>query len=88
MVQRKIFPASGGYSIAVASEEMAGGKWSAVATAIHSTETAQRTIDLPGVPGVLLHRVGTAAPPASDGPAVAVDQARRRIRRAGRSAAR
>jgi hypothetical protein len=68
MVQRKIFPASGGYSIAVASEQMAGGKWAAVATVTHSTETAQRTIDLP----VSQERFPTEA----DAERWAVDQAR------------
>ena len=47
MVHRKTFPAAGGYSIAVASEQMRDGKWSAVATVTRSTETSQRAVDLP-----------------------------------------
>jgi hypothetical protein len=47
MVQRKIFPAYGGYNVAVASEQMKDGKWAAVATITHSTGTGQRIIDLP-----------------------------------------
>jgi len=47
MVQRKIFPAHGGYNIAVASEQMHDGKWASVATITHSTGTGQRIIDLP-----------------------------------------
>ena len=47
MVERKTFPAYGGYSIAVASEQMRDGKWAAVATVTQSTGTAQRAIDLP-----------------------------------------
>jgi len=47
MVQRKIFPASAGYNVAVASERMQDGRWSAVATVTHSTGTGQRVIDLP-----------------------------------------
>jgi len=47
MVQRKIFPAYGGYNVAVASEQMKDGKWAAVATVTHSTGTGQRIIDLP-----------------------------------------
>jgi hypothetical protein len=47
MVERKIFPAYGGYSVAVASEQMKDGKWAAVATITHSTGTGQRVIDLP-----------------------------------------
>ena len=47
MVQRKRFPAPAGYSIAVATERMKDGKWSAVATIQHSTPTGERNIDLP-----------------------------------------
>ena len=47
MVERKTFPAGGGYSIAVAAERMKDGKWSAVATVQQSTPTGQRNIDLP-----------------------------------------
>lgn len=47
MVHRKTFPAVGGYDIAVASEQMRDGKWSAVATITHTTETSQRSVDLP-----------------------------------------
>src|SRR5262245_27228564 len=47
MVQRKIFPAHAGYSVAVASERMRDGSWSAVATIMHSTGTGERVIDLP-----------------------------------------
>ena len=47
MVERKTFPAGGGYSIAVAAERMKDGKWSAVATVQQSTATGQRNIDLP-----------------------------------------
>jgi len=47
MVHRKIVPAYGGYDIAVASEQMSDGKWSAVVTITHSTRTGQRVIDLP-----------------------------------------
>ena len=47
MVHRKVFPAHGGYDIAVASEQMRDGKWSAVASVTHSTNTARRAIDLP-----------------------------------------
>jgi hypothetical protein len=46
-MQRKIFPAYGGYNVAVASEQMKDGKWAAVATITHSTGTGQRIIDLP-----------------------------------------
>ena len=47
MVHRKMFPADGGYSISVANEQMRDGKWLAVATITHSTETSQRSVDLP-----------------------------------------
>jgi methionyl-tRNA formyltransferase len=47
MVQRKIIPAYGGYNIAVATEQMDDGIWTAVATVTQSTDTAQRNIDLP-----------------------------------------
>jgi len=47
MVERKTFPAGGGYSIAVAAERMKDGKWSAVAIVQQSTATGQRNIDLP-----------------------------------------
>jgi hypothetical protein len=47
MVERKTFPAGGGYSIAVAAERMKDGKWSAVVTIQQSTPTSQRNIDLP-----------------------------------------
>jgi len=47
MVHRKMFPADGGYNISVASEQMRDGKWLAVATITHSTETSQRSVDLP-----------------------------------------
>jgi hypothetical protein len=47
MIQRKTIPAQGDYSIAVASEKMRDGKWSAVATLQQSTSTGQRNIDLP-----------------------------------------
>ena len=47
MVQRKRFPAPAGYSIAVATERMKDGKWSAVATIQQATETGERHIDLP-----------------------------------------
>src|SRR5512132_2377794 len=47
MVERKIFPAYAGDSVAVASEQMKDGKWAAVATITHSTGTGQRIIDLP-----------------------------------------
>jgi len=47
MVHRKTFPAVGGYDIAVASEQMRDGKWSAVATVTHSSGTSQRAMDLP-----------------------------------------
>ena len=47
MVERKTFPAGGGYSIAVAAERMKDGKWAAVATVQQSTATGQRNIDLP-----------------------------------------
>ena len=47
MVHRKTFPAVGGYNIAVASEQMRDGKWSAVATVTHATGSSQRAVDLP-----------------------------------------
>jgi len=47
MIQRKTIPAQGDYRIAVASEKMRDGKWSAVATLQQSTSTGQRNIDLP-----------------------------------------
>lgn len=47
MVQRKRFEAPGDYSIAVASERMKDGKWSAVTTIQQSTQTGERNIDLP-----------------------------------------
>ena len=47
MVQRKMIPGSGGYDIAVATEQMPDGNWAAVATVTQSTGTAQRDIDLP-----------------------------------------
>lgn len=47
MIQRKTIPAQGDYSIAVASEKMRDGRWSAVATLQQSTPTGQRNIDLP-----------------------------------------
>ena len=47
MVERKTFPAGGGYSIAVAAERMKDGKWSAVVTIQQSTPTSLRNIDLP-----------------------------------------
>src|SRR5215469_3168811 len=47
MVNRKIFPAYGGYDIAVASEQMRDGKWLAVASVTHSTNSSRRAIDLP-----------------------------------------
>jgi hypothetical protein len=47
MIQRKTIPAQGDYSIAVASEKMRDGKWSAVATLQQSTAGGQRNIDLP-----------------------------------------
>jgi hypothetical protein len=42
-----MFPADGGYRISVANEQMRDGKWLAVATITHSTETSQRSVDLP-----------------------------------------
>lgn len=47
MVQRKRFEAPGDYSIAVASERMKDGRWSAVTTIQQSTQTGERNIDLP-----------------------------------------
>ena len=47
MVQRKTIPASEGYDIAIATEQMRDGNWAAVATLTQSTDTAERTIDLP-----------------------------------------
>ena len=47
MIQRKTIPAQGDYSIAVASEKMRDGRWSAVATLQQSTATGMRNIDLP-----------------------------------------
>jgi hypothetical protein len=47
MVERKTFPARGGYRIALAAERMKDGKWSAVTTIQQSTPTGQRNIDLP-----------------------------------------
>jgi len=47
MVHRKTFPAVGGYEIAVASEQMRDGKWSAVATVTHTSGNSQRAADLP-----------------------------------------
>ena len=47
MIHKKTVPADGGYSIAVASEQMRDGKWLSVATITHSTETSQRSVDLP-----------------------------------------
>jgi hypothetical protein len=47
MIQRKTIPAQGDYRIAVASEKMRDGRWSAVATLQQSTSTGQRNIDLP-----------------------------------------
>ncbi len=47
MVERKSFPASGGYRIAVAAERMKDGKWSAVTTIQQATPTGERNIDLP-----------------------------------------
>ncbi len=47
MVERKTFPAGGGYSIAVAAERMKDGRWSAVTSIQQSTPTGQRNIDLP-----------------------------------------
>lgn len=47
MVQRKRFPASRDYSIAVAAERMKDGKWSAVSTIQQTTPTGERHIDLP-----------------------------------------
>ena len=47
MIQRKTIPAQGDYSIAVASEQMRDGRWSAVATLQQSTPTGLRNIDLP-----------------------------------------
>jgi hypothetical protein len=47
MVQRKRFEAPGDYSIAVAAERMKDGKWLAVTTIQHATETGERNIDLP-----------------------------------------
>ena len=47
MVQRKRFEAPGDYSIAVASERMKDGQWSAVTTIQQSTQTGERNIDLP-----------------------------------------
>ena len=47
MVQRKTIPVSEGYDIAVVTEQMRDGNWAAVATISQSTDTAQRTIELP-----------------------------------------
>ena len=47
MVQRRTFPAPGDYRIAVATERMKDGKWSAVATIQQSTGSSERNIDLP-----------------------------------------
>jgi hypothetical protein len=47
MVQRKTFPAYKGFDIAIATEQMADGKWAFVATVRQSTDTAQRDTDLP-----------------------------------------
>ena len=47
MIQRKTIPAKGDYHIAVASEKMRDGKWSAVATLQQPTAGGQRNIDLP-----------------------------------------
>jgi hypothetical protein len=47
MVQRKRFEAPGDYSIAIASERMKDGKWSAVTTIQQATPTGERNIDLP-----------------------------------------
>jgi hypothetical protein len=47
MVQRKRFPAPGDYRIAVATERMKDGKWSAVVTVQQSTATGERNVDLP-----------------------------------------
>ena len=47
MIQRKTIPAQGDYSIAVASEQMRDGRWSAVATLQQPTPTGLRNIDLP-----------------------------------------
>lgn len=47
MVQRRRFAAPGDYSIAVATERMKDGKWSAVATIQQTTPTGERNVDLP-----------------------------------------
>ena len=47
MVQRKRFPAPGDYSIAVATERMKDGQWSAVASVQQSTASGERNIGLP-----------------------------------------
>jgi hypothetical protein len=47
MVHRKTVPAYGNCDIALATEQMRDGKWAVVATITQSTDTAQRTTDLP-----------------------------------------
>jgi hypothetical protein len=47
MVQRKTFPAYGNCDIALATEQMRDGKWAVVVTITHTTDSAQRTTDLP-----------------------------------------
>ena len=47
MAQRRRFPAPGDYRIAVTTERMKDGKWSAVATIQQSTITGERNVDLP-----------------------------------------
>jgi hypothetical protein len=47
MVHRKTVPAYGNCDIALATEQMRDGKWAVVATITQSTDTAERTTDLP-----------------------------------------
>jgi hypothetical protein len=47
MVHRKTIPAYGNCDIALATEQMRDGKWAVVATITHSTDSVQRTTDLP-----------------------------------------
>ncbi|HET8575499.1 MAG TPA: hypothetical protein VFO18_00260 [Methylomirabilota bacterium] len=47
MIQRKTYPAYGGWNIAIATEQMSDGKWAVVVTLKQSTGSAERTVDLP-----------------------------------------